>query len=254
MDYSDIIKNQFDRQARNFRDWSVTQNRDYMQAYFDFCLMDRSDTLLDVACGSGEFVHFCAAGIDRAVGVDISERMIDLAKHKAEVEKITNVEFICHDVQYLPCASEAFSVVTCKSAFHHVRAYDRVFSEMRRCCQTGGRVSIQDIVAYDQEPVDEFFESLEQLIDISHHKTLAKSFYLDLYKRFDVTVKNTFELEIELHFRDYLRHAKQPEEDREQIEVLLQNGLSDSRTEKYFVVKDGELYFKRNVFLILGVK
>jgi ubiquinone/menaquinone biosynthesis C-methylase UbiE len=254
MDYSDIIRNQFDRQAQNFRDWSVTQNREYHQGYFDFCMINPSDVLLDVACGSGDFVHFCASEIERAAGVDISERMIDLAKQKAIEEGRTNVEFTCHNVEHLPCPSEAFSIVTCKSAFHHVHAYDRVFSEMRRCCQTGGRISIQDIVAYDQEAVDDFFESMERLIDISHHKALPKQFYLDLYKRFDVTLKNTFELEVELHFRDYLDHARQPEEDKEQIEVLLQNGLSDNRIEKYFVVKNGELYFKRNVFIILGVK
>ena len=55
-----------------------------MQAYFDFCLMNSEDNLLDVACGTGEFTNFCARQIQSAKGIDISEGMIALAQKHTE--------------------------------------------------------------------------------------------------------------------------------------------------------------------------
>jgi len=38
------------------------------------------------------------------------------------------------------------------------------------------------------------------------------------------------------------------------ISKLLENGLTDPDISKYFIIKDSEIFFKREVFLILGEK
>ncbi len=40
------------------------------------------DRLPDVACGSGEFSRFCAKNVKCVYGVDISERMIEIAENQ----------------------------------------------------------------------------------------------------------------------------------------------------------------------------
>lgn len=254
LDASELIRSQFNRQAENFSNWSVTQNRDYLQAYFTFCEMTPEDGLLDVACGSGEFALFAASQIGRAVGVDISDRMIELAQERAREAGITNVTFLCHDGSNIPFEDNSFSIVVCKSAFHHIRDYEKIVREMVRCCRSGGRVSIQDIVAYENDRVNDFFERLEGQVDISHHVTLAKDFVRALYERHNLTITSTFEVNVELNFREYLSHAVQSAECYCEIEKLLKIGLSDRGISKYFSAKRGELSFKRNVFLILGQK
>jgi ubiquinone/menaquinone biosynthesis C-methylase UbiE len=249
-----IIRDQFNKQAENFSSWSVTQNKEYHQAYFTFLGMTSDDSLLDVACGSGEFTLFAASQIKGAVGVDISDRMIDLARKSASQNGPTNVTFLCHDVSDIPCNDNTFSIVICKSAFHHIHNYDGILVEMIRCCRDSGRISIQDIVAYENDHVNDFFEQIERLIDISHHVTLSKDFIRDLYTRHNVTITSTFEVSVDLNFREYLAHAKQSEEGLAEIRKLLETGLSDHKISQYFSVKDGDLYFRRNVFLILGEK
>jgi len=251
---SELIRSQFNRQAENFSNWSVTQNRGYLQAYFTFCEMTPEDGLLDVACGSGEFALFAAPQLGRAVGVDISDRMIALAQERAHQAGITNVTFLCHDGSNIPLEDNSFSMVVCKSAFHHIRDYEKIIREMIRCCRSGGRVSIQDIVAYEDDRVNDFFERLERQIDISHHVTLAKDFVRALYERHNLTITSTLEVNVELNFREYLGHAVQSSECHSEIEKLLKIGLSDREISKYFSAKGGELSFKRNVFLILGRK
>jgi ubiquinone/menaquinone biosynthesis C-methylase UbiE len=249
-----IIRDQFNKQAENFSSWSVTQNKEYHQAYFTFLGITPEDSLLDLACGSGEFTLFAGSQIRRAVGIDISDRMIELAQRRASQNRVTNVTFLCHDVSDIPCNNNQFSIVVCKSAFHHIHNYDEILAEMIRCCTNTGRISIQDIVAYENDRVNDFFEQIEKLIDISHHVTLSKDFIRDLYKQHNMSITSTFEVNVDLNFREYLTHAKQSEEGRTEIQRLLETGLSDQEISQYFSVKDGELYFRRNVFLILGEK
>jgi len=54
-DEKELIRAPFNKQAENFSKWSVTQNEEYLEAYFTFCRMLQDDSLLDVACGTGEF-------------------------------------------------------------------------------------------------------------------------------------------------------------------------------------------------------
>ncbi|HPG41973.1 MAG TPA: methyltransferase domain-containing protein [bacterium] len=252
--FKDITRKQFNQQAGNFSKWSVTRNLEYMQAYFDFCHIKPEDKLLDVACGTGEFVLFCAPRINSATGVDISEGMIELAVQQAQAGNITNAEFICRDIAVLPCEDAAFSIVICKSAFHHISDLEPVLQEMIRCCQPGGRISVQDIVAYDSEPVDRYFEKLEKLIDISHHRTRSQQEIIDLYKQNGLTITAEYSLCVELNLREYVAHATQTEENHIKIERLLAKGLADQEISAYFLEKEGALFFKRNVFLILGTR
>jgi len=249
-----LIRAQFNKQAENFSQWSVTQNREYLEAYFAFCRMLPEDSLLDVACGTGEFSLFAASRIYKAVGVDISDRMIELARHQASDSRVANATFLCRDVSSIPGDDDSFSIVICKSAFHHIHDYEKIIGEMVRCCQKGGRISIQDIVAFDNDHVNAFFEQMERQIDISHHVSLPKDFILDLYKRNNLTILSTFEIEIELNFKEYLGHANQSEECRTEIQRLLEIGLNDSEISTYFIVRNGILSFRRKVFMVLGKK
>jgi len=64
----------------------------------------------------------------------------------------------------------------------------------------------------------------------------------------------TYEIEIELNFNEYINHAIQSKANLENIGHLLDYGLDDQDISKHFTTINGELIFKRNVFLILGEK
>jgi ubiquinone/menaquinone biosynthesis C-methylase UbiE len=250
----EIVKRQFDQQAKNFSNWSVTKNTEYQKAYFDFCQISAQDTLLDFACGTGEFALFAAPKVRYVQGVDISEGMIGIAQKQAADKNIHNIKFLCHPVEKTPFENESFSIVICRSAFHHFHGYAGIFDEMVRCCQRGGRISVQDIVAYSDPRIDRFFEEFERLVDASHHKTLSKEYVQSLYDERNMKIRNTFEIEIELHFQEYLGHAHQSEKSKRKISKLIEKGLKDPDISKYFIIKDEAFFFKRAVFLILGEK
>ncbi|MBU1697739.1 MAG: class I SAM-dependent methyltransferase [Proteobacteria bacterium] len=250
----EIVRLQFNRQAQKFSSWSVTKNQEYADYYFNFCEMAPGDTLLDVSCGSGDFCIFCAQNIGHATGVDLSDKMIDLAKQQAMESGIANTTFRRGDAVSLPYEAETFSIVISKSAFHHYSDYHTIFSEMKRCCYRQGRISIQDIVAYDDKEVNDFFESFEQLVDTSHKVACSKSFILDLYQQHNVDILSTMEITIDLNLNDYLNHAVRSDKDTVHLKQFLETGLKDDVIKNYFQYKEKDFFFKRNVFVILGQK
>lgn len=252
--HSEIVKKKFNKQAQKFSNWSVTKNKQYHEAYVQFCGIHAEDTVLDVACGTGDFLVYLSPKIKKGTGVDISDGMIEVAEREREKKAINNIHFKCHPVENLPCDDQSFSLVTCKSAFHHFTQYIAILKEMKRCCLPDGRISVQDIVAYDDKYVDNYFETLEKQIDVSHHNAVSDEFIKQLYKETNIEVSQTFKLEVDLVFSEYIMHAEQSEKSIKKIESLLEQGLADEKLANYLFIKDDCIYFKRNVFLILGRK
>ncbi len=247
-----IIKDQFNKQAQNFSNWEVSQNQEYLKAYFDFCELKPNDILLDVACGPGEFSVFCAKRIKKVVGIDISENEIEIGRNYAKDNNLNNIEFFYGDVEKLPFSDHSFSFVTCKSAFHHFRKKEIVMGEMVRCVFKGGNISTQDICAYENEKVNEFFENLDKEIDISHNRALRKNEFTELFQNNGIEIVKQFALFVDLNINEYLNHAVQTAENLENINNLLYIGLNDPDISCFLFYKGKELFFKREVFLVLG--
>jgi ubiquinone/menaquinone biosynthesis C-methylase UbiE len=250
----EIVRLQFNRQAEKFSSWSVTKNSEYAGYYYHFCQMLPEDRLLDISCGSGEFCMYCAKHISHATGIDLSEKMIAMAEQEARESGITNTSFRCGDAASLPNESSIFSIVISKSAFHHYSEHAAIFREMHRCCRHKGRISIQDIVAYDDTDVNAFFESFERLVDASHKATCTKSYIIDLYQQNHVEILSKMEVMIDLNLNDYLNHAVRSDKDTVHINRLIESALKDKALKNYFHYKGNTLFFKRNVFMVLGCK
>jgi ubiquinone/menaquinone biosynthesis C-methylase UbiE len=246
-----VVKNQFNKQAEKFNNWSVTRNSEYLQGFYDFCGISADDTLLDIACGTGDWALFCAKKIKHVYGIDISSNMLELAKNKADECNLSNILFKEGDVCNIN-TNNNFSLITCRSAFHHFTNYINVFIEMKRLCSNGGKIAIQDIVTYKDYKVNEYFESFEKLVDKSHYSTLDEEQFISLFEINNIRIDKTARIEVELSVPEYISHASQSNETREQIIKTIEFGLNDQVIANYFSQKDKDLFFKREIILILG--
>jgi ubiquinone/menaquinone biosynthesis C-methylase UbiE len=103
------------------------------------------DRLLDVGCGSGAAVRAAAATVAHAVGVDLSQGMIDRARELAGTTP--NVEFSVADAEALPFEDATFTALLCTTSFHHYPNPERAVAEMARVLTPDGRIVIADIVS-----------------------------------------------------------------------------------------------------------
>lgn len=77
--------------------------------------------VLDLGCGYGEHCqYFVNNGASKVVGIDISEKMLEIAKQEAGDPKISYINMPMEDIDRL---AEKFDVVVSSLAFHYVEDY-----------------------------------------------------------------------------------------------------------------------------------
>jgi SAM-dependent methyltransferase len=83
----------------------------YRQAFLDATRIAPGDHVLDIGCGTGQSTLDAArlAVNGRAVGVDLSAPMLDIARRRAAAEAVTNIEFLHADAQIHPFEPAAFN-------------------------------------------------------------------------------------------------------------------------------------------------
>jgi ubiquinone/menaquinone biosynthesis C-methylase UbiE len=102
------------------------------------------ETILDVACGTGEFERLLLSehSTQQIVGVDISENMLTIAKEKCN--NFPQVSFYQASAEVLPFADNTFDVIVSASSFHYFDNPIAVLTEMRRVLKPNGKVIILD--------------------------------------------------------------------------------------------------------------
>lgn len=102
------------------------------------------DELLDVACGSGEFLAVHGSRARRVAGIDRSEEKVALARERL-AERIASgtAEVVRGDAAALPWEEGTFSAVSCNDAFPFFPVPEQVLAEILRVLRPGGRMLMQ---------------------------------------------------------------------------------------------------------------
>jgi demethylmenaquinone methyltransferase/2-methoxy-6-polyprenyl-1,4-benzoquinol methylase len=93
---------------------------------------------LDLATGTGDIAFALAAGGARVVGLDLTPRMIELARAKRTSSAAPN--FLVGDMLALPFAARSFDIVTTGYGLRNVPDLTIAIDEIRRVLKPGGRV------------------------------------------------------------------------------------------------------------------
>jgi SAM-dependent methyltransferase len=99
--------------------------------------------VLDLGCGFGEHcMEYIRRGADRVVGVDISEKMLEVAKEENSDLKITYLNMAMEDIGAI---DEKFDVVISSLAMHYVEDFGGVVRNIYEKLTEGG------VFIYSQE-------------------------------------------------------------------------------------------------------
>jgi len=116
---------------------SYGQDRRWKQRLLALADLRSTDCVLDLACGTGDILFGASPAVRFAVGVDVTFRMLQLAKERRDS---THAALITGDMIALPIASERVTVVTVGYGLRNVPDLDQALREIRRVLMPGGRL------------------------------------------------------------------------------------------------------------------
>jgi SAM-dependent methyltransferase len=114
----------------------------YHEPLLDAAALTPTDVVLDVGCGAGRLTRDAARQGHSALGVDLSSRLLDLARRRAEAEGLANVAFRQADAAVHPFGDAAFDVLLSRQGVMFFGDPPAAFAHLARAVRPGGRLAL----------------------------------------------------------------------------------------------------------------
>lgn len=129
------------------------------------CRVNKDKYVLVVGCGVGMTPVYLAQQYDcRVVGVDLSEKMVERSRERAQKKGVSNkVELRVADGQNLPFEEAVFDAVLCESVNAFIPNKKRALNEYVRVLNSGGYVGLNE-VTWLRPPPEELAAYLNRIM------------------------------------------------------------------------------------------
>jgi arsenite methyltransferase len=112
--------------------------------------LHEGETVLDLGSGAGADVLISARRVapsGRAIGLDMTDEMLELARANAREAGVENVEFVKGYLEEIPLPDGSVDVVISNCVINLAADKPTVIGEAARVLRSGGRLAVSDVIA-----------------------------------------------------------------------------------------------------------
>lgn len=186
--YKENSKTTFDKQAKIYDKsiYSMYPRRCYKHVIEEI-QRKKFKKILDVGCGTGEILNAIATDKNSYYGIDLSEKMINIAKEK---NNSSNITYFVGDSEFLPFDDLEFDIIICVESFHHYPNPNAVLKEFHRVLNRDGTLIICDM--YRKAPLRQFYNFWMKVLNTGDVKIYTKNEILKILEEEKFVIENYY--------------------------------------------------------------
>ena len=171
-DYKQGIADLYNRRSQTYDDseWHLR----ICQHLLEYSHVSSGQHILDIGTGTGHLAIEAARIVGdggRVIGVDVSSRMLELARCKVEALGLRNVEFLLADAESLHFSANSFDQILCANTFPWIEDKEATLRNWHFFLKSGGVIGIHtpaDTAYVGYVVLREVFEKYSVLLEASN--------------------------------------------------------------------------------------
>ncbi|HPR98111.1 MAG TPA: methyltransferase domain-containing protein [Methanomassiliicoccales archaeon] len=242
----------FGKRAEGYVKSASHADKEVLERVGEMCGDLHDKLALDVATGTGHVAMHLAPAAGTVIGLDLTRRMLEVAREEAVKRSISNIAWLRGDVRSLPFPDGSFHAVTCRRAPHHFPDINKALKEMARVLKDDGVMVIDDRSVPDDPEVDRTMNHLDLLHDRSHVREYGRREWEEMLGEAGLA---------NIEVREYRRHLalstmtwNAEPSDAKEIERVVSSLSSDLKGRMAVEEADGKLFIDQYYIAIRATK
>ena len=188
--HTDSNRSLFDKVYQKVKNYTIKQKLHLINSF-----QTKEKTILDIGCGTGDFLHFCQQNNWNITGVEPNENARNLASEKLGLDNSISesVEILMKD------QSKRFDVITMWHVLEHVPNLEEYISFLKQLLKQNGRliIAVPNYKSYDAKHYGKFWAAYDVPRHLWH---FSQKSIKQIFSKFDLELVNTLPMKFDSYY------------------------------------------------------